>query len=139
MEIRKPMAMNSRIHIGETWSVLVFPGGEVGFGYLPVYLSAHIPQQTSSFNVVCQCHRTPALHQREFVHVVKTINNHVTKANKDDFSPKRIKTVNRRVNKSGYAVSLTSTLVLINVMYCKAMERNRHNRQKAKCARLFAQ
>lgn len=50
----------------------------------------------------CQCHRTPALPQRGCVHVVKPINNHVTNANKDDFSPKRIKTVNRRVNKSGY-------------------------------------
>lgn len=73
----------------------------------------------------CRCHTTPALPQRGFVHVVTPINNHVTKANKDDFSPKRIKSVNRRVNKSGYAVYLTSTLVLINVMYSIAMERNR--------------
>lgn len=29
LEIRKPTAVSSRIHGRETWSVLVFPGGDV--------------------------------------------------------------------------------------------------------------
>lgn len=133
MEIRKPTAKSNRIHGGETWSGLdfffFFPGEDVGWRYLPVCSSARGPQQTSSFSafppLACRCHRTPALHQRGFVRLVKPINNHVTKANKDDFSPKCIKTVNRRVNKSQYPVSLTSKLVLINLMNSTVMEKNR--------------
>lgn len=124
MEIRKPTALSSRIHGwffrgGRCWMAL-FTGLLVS-----TWTTTDIFLRRVSSPPACRCHTTPALHQRGFVHVVTPINNHVTKANRDDFSPKRIKTVNRRVNKSGYAVYLTSTLVLINVMYSIAMERNR--------------
>lgn len=133
------MAKSSRIHGGETWS---------GLGFLFLFFSRRkcwMPLFTGLFvsawtttdiflrcisPPACQCHRTPALHQRGYIHVVKPINNHIRKANKGDFSPKRIKTVNRRVNKSAYTVSLTSILVLINLINRIAMKRNRPVCQK---------
>lgn len=128
LEIRNPTAWAAKSTASETRFTLVSRQMWDGIIYwllLSTWTTTDI--FFGIFPQVCWCHRTPALHQRGFVHVVRPINSHVTKANKGDFSPKCIQSVNSRVNKSGQTLSLTNTLIWVTEMYSEATDTTIHD------------